>query len=142
MTETAETAHDREPEQEAEPKQYKCGACGNDFPARQLSLIWSRDFASWGIIREFALTCLVTNYPQPYRCFKPEKYHALPLQGSHPQRPRERGFLENPDAFIQELRSVNLVVTEEAAADLAKLAGVDVEETERLRNDWTELLRG
>lgn len=97
------------------PRCYECGTCVN--PGNAL-LSWRKDWASWGLIREFEIFCSPSSSSSlDPACFDSSDYHTIPLEGYGVRR----GLLEAPGDFVHELFHSTLKVSDAAAEQLVKL---------------------
>ena len=89
-----------------------CSDCGRDFPAEELKVAWSREWAAWGTIREFLLLCHTDHHP----CFNPAEFHSIPFYSSR----NTRGAWDDIDAFVNELSLSSLRVSDFGVCQLIK----------------------
>ena len=98
-----------EPTAEVKPRPftYQCGlkSCEREEGDYPLVLCWSRDWANWGVVRNFRLICLSRD-SDGYTCFRPDLYHFIPLRsetGEYEDWLDNAGFFDDPEEFIGDL---------------------------------------
>ena len=114
-------------------RKYKCSDCGREYSPSEdfLYLSWERDWAAWGVIREFLVHC---NCYSSYEakelgrklCKDDAKYHCIPLYNM--EGIAGHGFFDDEWGFIEDLKRANLRVSPYAVRQLADLCYPDKKE--------------